>query len=107
MWPHTFAAAFTAKSSETLRRNAVMTPLYTLSLLFIFFAGFAAVLLLPGLPNGDMSLLAGAEEFSTPGFSASSVARARSPPWCRRPLFFSPLPRWPPKTWCALFSLRA
>jgi len=57
MWPHTFGAAFTAKSSETLRRNAVMTPLYTLSLLFIFFAGFAALLLLPGLQNGDMSLL--------------------------------------------------
>jgi SSS family solute:Na+ symporter len=57
MWPHTFGAAFTAKSSETLRRNAVVTPLYTLSLLFIFFAGFAALLLLPGLTNGDMSLL--------------------------------------------------
>jgi SSS family solute:Na+ symporter len=57
MWPHTFGAAFTASSSETLRRNAVVTPLYTLSLLFIFFAGFAALLLLPRLTNGDMSLL--------------------------------------------------
>jgi SSS family solute:Na+ symporter len=57
MWPHTFGAAFSARSSETLRRNAVMTPLYTLSLLFIFLAGFAALLLLPGLKNGDMSLL--------------------------------------------------
>lgn len=57
MWPHTFGAAFTAKNGETLRRNAAITPLYTLSLLFIFFAGFAAVLLLPGLANGDMSLL--------------------------------------------------
>jgi SSS family solute:Na+ symporter len=57
MWPHTFGAAFTAKDGETLRRNASITPLYTLSLLFIFFAGFAAVLLLPGLADGDMSLL--------------------------------------------------
>lgn len=57
MWPHTFTAAFSARSSQTLRRNAVLTPLYTLSLLFIFFAGFAAVLILPGLHNGDMSLL--------------------------------------------------
>ena len=67
MWPHTFGAAFTARNSETLRRNAVMTPLYTLSLLFIFFAGFAALLLLPGLQNGDMSLLL--------------LARKSFPPW--------------------------
>jgi SSS family solute:Na+ symporter len=67
MWPHTFSAAFTARNSETLRRNAVMTPLYTLSLLFIFFAGFAALLLLPGLSNGDMSLLL--------------LARNTFPPW--------------------------
>lgn len=37
--------------------NAIVTPLYTISLAFIFIAGFAAVLLVPGLSNGDMSLL--------------------------------------------------
>lgn len=57
MWPHTFGAAFTAKSGHVLRRNAIVTPLYTISLAFIFFAGFAAFLLVPGLSNGDMSLL--------------------------------------------------
>jgi len=57
MWPHTFAAAFTAKSEETLRRNAVVMPLYTITLAFIFFAGFTAVFVVPGLPNGDLSLL--------------------------------------------------
>jgi solute:Na+ symporter, SSS family len=57
MWPHTFSASLTAKSGETLRRNAVMTPLYTLSLLFIFWAAFASILLLPGLKNPDMSIL--------------------------------------------------
>ncbi len=57
MWPHTFGVAFTAKSSHTLRRNAVVMPLYTISLVFIFFAGFSALLLIPGLSNGDMSLL--------------------------------------------------
>jgi len=57
MWPHTFGAAFTAKSGETLRRNAIVTPLYTLSLVFILIAGFAALLIVPGLTNGDMSLL--------------------------------------------------
>jgi SSS family solute:Na+ symporter len=57
MWPHTFATAFTARSGETLRRNAIVTPLYTVSLAFILTAGFAAVLLLPHLPNPDMSML--------------------------------------------------
>lgn len=57
MWPHSFAAAFTAKSGDTLRRNAVVMPLYTITLTFVFFAGFTAVLVVPGLPNGDLSLL--------------------------------------------------
>jgi SSS family solute:Na+ symporter len=57
MWPHTFAAAFTAKSDDILRRNAIVMPLYTITLAFVFFAGFTAVLVVPGLPNGDLSLL--------------------------------------------------
>ena len=32
MWPHAFAAAFTARSGETLRRNAVVMPLYIITL---------------------------------------------------------------------------
>jgi SSS family solute:Na+ symporter len=57
MWPHTFGAAFTAKSSNILRRNAIVMPLYTISLAFIFFAGFTALLVVPNLSNGDLSLL--------------------------------------------------
>jgi solute:Na+ symporter, SSS family len=57
MWPHAFGASYTAKSADTLRRNAVVMPLYTLTLAFIFFAGFAAVLVLPGLSNGDLAML--------------------------------------------------
>jgi SSS family solute:Na+ symporter len=67
MWPHAFAATFTARSADTLRRNAVVMPLYTLTLVFIFFAGFATVLLVPGLPNGDLALL--------------TVVRNTFPPW--------------------------
>jgi SSS family solute:Na+ symporter len=67
MWPHAFAATFTARSADTLRRNAVVMPLYTLTLVFIFFAGFAAVLLVPGLPNGDLAML--------------TVVRRSFPPW--------------------------
>lgn len=57
MWPHLIGSCFTAKSADTLRRNAIVMPLYTLTLPFIFFAGFAAVLIVPGLRDGDLSLL--------------------------------------------------
>jgi len=67
MWPHAFGAAFTAKSSDTLRRNAVVMPLYTITLVFIFLVGFTAVLVVPGLPNGDLSLL--------------TIVRKSFPPW--------------------------
>src|ERR1700689_5324045 len=67
MWPHAFGAAFTAKSGDTLRRNAAVMPLYTITLAFIFLVGFTAVLVVPGLPNGDLSLL--------------TIVRKSFPPW--------------------------
>jgi solute:Na+ symporter, SSS family len=67
MWPHQFGATFTAKSSDILRRNAVVMPLYSLSLAFVLFAGFAAVLVVPGLANGDLALL--------------TMVRKSFPPW--------------------------
>jgi solute:Na+ symporter, SSS family len=57
MWPHSFGSTFTAKSADTLRRNAVVMPLYTLTLAFMLFAGFASVLLVPRLANGDLAML--------------------------------------------------
>ena len=57
MWPHYFAASFTARSGQILRRNAVIMPLYTITMPLMFFVGFSAVLVLPGLSNGDLSLL--------------------------------------------------
>lgn len=57
MWPHYFAASFTARSGNILRRNAVIMPLYTITMPLMFFVGFSAVLVLPGLGNGDLSML--------------------------------------------------
>ena len=76
MWPHSFAASFTARSADTLRRNAVVMPLYTLTLAFMFFAGFAAVLVVPGLPNGDLALLTVVRQSFPPWFLGSSVGGA-------------------------------
>jgi solute:Na+ symporter, SSS family len=67
MWPHAFGAAFTAKSGDILRRNAAVMPLYSITLAFIFIVGFTAVLVVPGLPNGDLSLL--------------TIVRKSFPPW--------------------------
>ncbi|MSV34271.1 MAG: sodium:solute symporter family protein [Bryobacterales bacterium] len=67
MWPHSFGAIFTARSSDTLRRNTVTMPLYGSSLVFVFFVGFTAVLVTPGLRDGDLAFL--------------TLVRQSFPPW--------------------------
>ena len=59
MWPHSFTAIYTARDESVFRRNAVVMPIYQLILLFVFFVGFTAVLVVPGLKgsDGDLSLL--------------------------------------------------
>jgi solute:Na+ symporter, SSS family len=57
MWPQWFGACFTARSGDTLRRNAVIMPLYAITMPLVVFVGFAAVLVLPGLKNADLSML--------------------------------------------------
>ncbi len=56
MWPHTFASSFTARDERVFRRNAAILPIYQLILLFVFIAGFAAVLKVPGLKGSDIDL---------------------------------------------------
>ena len=67
MWPTTFGASFTAKSGDTLRRNAVIMPFYSITMPLVFFVGLAAILVLPGLGNGNLSMLA--------------MVRKTFPPW--------------------------
>ncbi len=56
LFPHTFASVYTANDPRVFRRNAVFLPLYQLMLLFVFFAGFTAVLQVPGLKGPDVDL---------------------------------------------------
>ena len=56
MWPQVFSAVYTARSGKTFRKNAIISPLYTLMLLFVFFVGFAAILKVPGLEGADADL---------------------------------------------------
>jgi SSS family solute:Na+ symporter len=57
MWPQYFAACFTARSGKIIRRNAVIMPLYSITMSLVLFVGFSAVLVLPGLKDGDLALL--------------------------------------------------
>lgn len=59
MWPHTFGACYTARNEAVFRKNAIVLPLYQLVMLLIFFVGFTAALVVPGLKGAatNMSLL--------------------------------------------------
>jgi SSS family solute:Na+ symporter len=56
MWPHYFAGSYTARDENVFRKNAVFLPLYQLVILFVFFVGFAAALVVPGLVGADADL---------------------------------------------------
>jgi len=68
MGPHSIAATYSARDGDTLRRNAVFLPLYQLVLLLVFFAGFAALLIVPGLkgPAADQSFMLVVQHFYPP-----------------------------------------
>ena len=67
MWPQFFAAAFTAKSGKTLQRNAIIMPLYSVTMPLMFFVGLSALMVLPGLGDGNLALL--------------TLVRKTFPPW--------------------------
>ncbi len=74
-WPHAFASAFSAKDDRTIRRNAVIMPLYQIPILLVFFVGFTALLVLPGLKQPDSALLTLVTR-SYPGWFAGFVGGA-------------------------------
>ncbi len=49
MWPQSMAALYSAQDEEPIRRNAIYLPFYQLLLLLVYFAGWTALLLIPGL----------------------------------------------------------
>ncbi|MFC7391710.1 sodium:solute symporter family protein [Scopulibacillus cellulosilyticus] len=55
--PTSFMVILSAKGERTIRKNAIALPIYTLLLLFVFFVGYAAIIQIPGLKDGDLSLL--------------------------------------------------
>jgi SSS family solute:Na+ symporter len=69
MWPHNFSASYTAQNERVFRRNAIFMPLYQLILLFVFFVGFTALMVVPGLKGGDTDL------------ALLRITTATLPPW--------------------------
>ncbi|MBV9272005.1 MAG: sodium:solute symporter family protein [Candidatus Eremiobacteraeota bacterium] len=55
--PQNMNATFSARHGDAIRRNMIFLPLYQLILLFIFFAGFAALLIVPGSKDPDLSFM--------------------------------------------------
>jgi SSS family solute:Na+ symporter len=72
IWPHGFGSIFSARSGETIRRNAVILPLYNLTLPFSFFVGYAALLAMPGLADSNLAFMTVVKSIFPPWFLGSS-----------------------------------
>lgn len=53
MYPQAFMATYSARSTKAIRRNATFLPFYQVLLLLMFYVGFAALLVVPGLKGSD------------------------------------------------------
>lgn len=81
MGPQSFNAIYSAAGENELRRNAVFLPLYQLVVLLVYFAGFSAFLVAPGLHGArvDQSFLLVVQRFYPPwvlGFIAAAGSLA-------------------------------
>ena len=52
--PQSMAATYSARCEQTLRRNAMLLPLYQIVMLLVFFAGLSALLIVPGLHGNQV-----------------------------------------------------
>ena len=68
MWPQSWAALYSAHGEEPIRRNAIFLPFYQLMLLLVYFAGWTALLLIPGLqgPKADESFMLVVQRYYPP-----------------------------------------
>ena len=57
MWPHLFTNFFGAKSPDTIKRQAILTPAYHLVSLTLVMVGFAGILVIPALEQSDRIMM--------------------------------------------------
>jgi len=53
MYPQAFAVTYSARSAKAIRRNATFLPAYQIIMMLLFYVGFAALLIVPGLKGPD------------------------------------------------------
>lgn len=75
MWPHIFADSFSAKDPKVLKHNAIFLPLYSICLIFPMLVGFTALMVIPGLKNGDMAFMSLALK-TFPGWAVGIIGGA-------------------------------
>lgn len=77
MGPANAPAIFSSRNEQTLRRNMMLMPLYQLILLFVFFAGFTALVVVPGLKGtaADQSFMLVMQRFY-PAWALGLIAGA-------------------------------
>ncbi|WP_291492239.1 sodium:solute symporter [Desulfurella sp.] len=55
LYPHAITGVYSSKNANTVRKNAIVLPIYNIMLLFITLLGFAALFVVPGLKNPNMA----------------------------------------------------
>jgi SSS family solute:Na+ symporter len=53
MYPQAFAVTYSARSAKAIRRNATFLPAYQIVMIALFYVGFTALLVVPGLKGSD------------------------------------------------------
>ena len=68
MWPQSFGAIFSARDPSVLRKNAIFLPFYQLMIVFVYFAGFTALVVVPGLKGtaADQSFMLVVQRYYPP-----------------------------------------
>ncbi len=77
MNPQSLPAIYAGKSAQTIRRNAMFLPLYSLMLLPVFLAGYTALLIVPGLHGtaADRSYMLVIQRYAPPAVLGSRRRR--------------------------------
>lgn len=74
MWPHLFTNFFGAKSSDTIKRQAILTPAYHIVSLMLVMVGFAGILVIPSLAQSDRIMMEMIMKTSAPIWLVSLLA---------------------------------
>jgi len=55
LYPHVITGVYSSITPKTIRKNAILLPIYNIMLLLITVLGFAALFVVPGLKNPNMA----------------------------------------------------